>query len=142
MEQGNPSKNVGRGKKGVGRDGWKKRKSLERRNGERLGLRSRETREYRRTCKKNRDGRRVAMGEGSSRVLGYKESQANNLLSHVSHGDLTTVAIVGQRVLPPISSDPSSNVFSPHPFLHVHFSPASATIPDVVETNSTRTGES
>lgn len=39
-------------------------------------------------------------------------------------------------VLPPITSDPSSNVFSPHPFLHVHFSPASATIPDVVETNS------
>lgn len=34
------------------------------------------------------------MGQGSSRVFGYKESQANNVLSHVSHGDPTTVAIV------------------------------------------------
>lgn len=76
------------------------------------------------------------MGQGSSRVPGYKESQANNVLSHVSHGDLTTVAIVGSRVLLSISSDPSSNVFSADPFLHVYFSPASTTRPDVVETNS------
>ena len=80
------------------------------------------------------------MGQGSSRVLGYKESQANNVLSHVSHGDLTAVAIAGKRVLLPISSDPSSNVFSAAPYLHVYFSPASATIPDVVETNSSCTG--
>lgn len=76
------------------------------------------------------------LGQGSSRVPGYKESQANNVLSHVSHGDLTTVAIVGRRVLLSISSDPSSNVFSADPFLHVYFSPASTTRPDVVETNS------
>lgn len=35
---------------------------------------------------------------------------------------------------------PSSNVFSAAPYLHVYFSPASATIPDVVETNSSCTG--
>lgn len=83
----------------------------------------------------------MAVGQGSSRVLGYKESRANNVLSHVSHGDLTTETAVGKRVLLPISSDPSSNVFSAALYLHVYFSPASATIPDVVETNSSRLNE-
>lgn len=45
-----------------------------------------------RTRKKNRDRRLVRWVKG--RVFGYKESQANNVLSHVSHGDPTTVAIV------------------------------------------------
>lgn len=55
--------------------------------------------------------------------------------------DLTTETAVGKRVLLPISSDPSSNVFSAALYLHVYFSPASATIPDVVETNSSRLNE-
>lgn len=82
--------------------------------------------------KKRNKERGGMLGQGSTRVLGYKESQANNVLSNVSHGDLTIVVIVDERVLLPINSDPSSNVSLAGLFLHVHFSPASATIPDVV----------
>lgn len=79
------------------------------------------------------------MGQGSSRVLGYKESRANNVLSQVSHGDLTTVAIVrfeesiaADQLWPFFKRFLGLATFPPaRPFL----SPASATIPDVVETN-------
>lgn len=87
-----------------------------------------------RTCKKNRDRRLVRWVKG--RVVSSGIRSRKRITCYPTYPRGIRPPWPSLPVLPPITSDPSSNVFSPHPFLHVHFSPASATIPDVVETNS------
>lgn len=87
-----------------------------------------------RACKKNRDRRLVRWVKG--RVVSSGIRSRKRITCYPTYPTGIRPPWPSLPVLPPITSDPSSNVFSPHPFLHVHFSPASATIPDVVETNS------
>lgn len=120
-------------------EGGKRRKSFQRGNREKhRGQGTKKKKKKRgktwRACKKNRDRRLVRWVKG--RVVSSGIRSRKRITCYPTYPTGIRPPWPSLPVLPPITSDPSSNVFSPHPFLHVHFSPASATIPDVVETNS------